>query len=246
MEDHKIFGVHLNPLDAAALAVFFAGWIGYTWFAADRGSKRACLTSTMGEWREDWARQMLVRDNRMVDMQLIAGLLRIATFFASTTILIVAGLSAALGAADQMMSLVTDLPFVQTASRAVWEIKILMLIVIFIYAFFKFTWCIRLHSYCATLVGAAPPPPEEGSPGAGSLAYAHDVARVSTLASLHFNNGLRAYYFGLAAVTWFLHPYAVFAATVWVILVLYRREFRSRALGILRSASMAGRIEGGA
>ena len=48
---------------------------------------------------------------------------------------------------------------------------------------------------------------------------------------MHFNNGLRAYYFGLAAVTWFLHPYAVFAATVWVVLVLYRREFHPARAG---------------
>ena len=72
---------------------------------------------------------MLDRDNRMTDIQIVLGHLRIATFFASTTILIVAGLSAALGAADQMMSLVKDLPLVQSASRAAWEVKILMLIV---------------------------------------------------------------------------------------------------------------------
>jgi len=237
--------VDFDPLDAVALVVFFAGWIGYAWFATIRGRDHPSLTSTMGKWRQVWVQQMLVRDNRMMDIQIVLGHLRIATFFASTTILIVAGLSATLGAADQMMSLVKDLPLVQAASRAVWEVKILMLIVIFIYAFFKFTWCIRQHSYTSVLLGAAPQPGTE-VPDAAANDHAMYVARVSTLASNHFNNGLRAYYFGLAAVTWFLHPYAVFAATVWVVLVLYRREFRSRALSLLRKAEQVHNEQGGA
>lgn len=233
-----------DPLDVSALVVFFAGWIAYGSFAAIRGRDRATLTSTMGEWRQSWARQMLDRENRMVDIQIVLGHLRIATFFASTTILIIAGLSATLGAADQMMSLVRDLPFVQTTSRAVREVKILMLIVVFIYAFFKFTWCIRLHSYTSVLFGAAPEP-SGTEPDTAARVQARDIARVSSLASYHFNNGLRAYYFGLAAVTWFLHPYAVFAATLWVVLVLYRREFRSRALALLRNAERVRKEQGG-
>lgn len=234
----------LDPLDAASLAVFFASWFAYTAFAAVRGRDRPNLTSTMGQWRQTWARQMLDHDNRMVDIQIINGHLRIATFFASTTILIIAGLSATLGAADQMIALVYDLPFVRSLTRAAWEIKILMLILIFIYAFFKLTWCIRLHSYTSVLLGAAPGPagPEGYAPAV--LAQVREFAELSSLASKHFNNGLRAYYFGLAGVTWFLHPYAVFAATVWVVLVLYRREFRSQALTLLRKAQREGQKEG--
>ena len=43
----------------------------------------------------------------------------------------------------------------------------------------------------------------------------------------NFNRGLRAYYFGLAALGWFVHPWLFMAATVWVIGVLYRRQFHS-------------------
>ena len=50
--------------------------------------------------------------------------------------------------------------------------------------------------------------------------------RISTMA-------LRAYYFGLAALAWFVHPYCFMAATAWVVLVTYRREYRSHALKIL-------------
>ena len=49
-------------------------------------------------------------------------------------------------------------------------------------------------------------------------------------AARHFNNGLRAYYFGLAALAWFIHPLLLMMATFWVIFVIYRREFRSSTL----------------
>ncbi len=243
MGNRIIFGIELDPLDAAALAVFFAGWIAYAYFADMPGRDRATLTAIMGEWRQHWAREMLSRDIRMVDVQIISALLRVASFFASTTILIIAGLSASLGASEQMMSLVTDLPFVYATTLTVWKVKTLALILIFIYVFFKFTWCLRLHGYTSVLVGAVPAP-QEGGPSADIVAFADDIARISTRAAVHFNSGLRGYYFGFAAVSWFLHPYAVFAATVWVVLVLYRREFRSNAQGVLRHASRAGGFEG--
>lgn len=56
------------------------------------------------------------------------------------------------------------------------------------------------------------------------------AARVTSYASVNFNNGLRAYYFALAALTWFLHPWLMIAATGWVVYILYQREFRSKTL----------------
>ena len=48
--------------------------------------------------------------------------------------------------------------------------------------------------------------------------------------NVNFNNGLRAYYFALAALTWFLHPWLMVAATGWVVYILYQREFHSKTL----------------
>ena len=53
------------------------------------------------------------------------------------------------------------------------------------------------------------------------------TALVITRGVDNFNRGLRAYYFGLAALGWFVNPGLFMVGTVWVILVLYRREFHS-------------------
>ena len=56
------------------------------------------------------------------------------------------------------------------------------------------------------------------------------------LAAESFNDGLRAYYLSFAAVSWFVSPWAMLAATATVIWVLYRREFRSQVLQVLQES----------
>jgi hypothetical protein len=111
----------------------------------------------MHAYRALWARQMLQRDNRMVDTQIIANLMRSASFFASTTVLIIAGLIAVLGARERAMAVLADLPFAVASSTLLWDLKVLLLIVLFVYAFFKFTWAFRQYNYCLILVGCAAP-----------------------------------------------------------------------------------------
>jgi uncharacterized membrane protein len=59
---------------------------------------------------------------------------------------------------------------------------------------------------------------------------------VATHASKDFNQGLRAYYFSLAALSWFVSPWLFMAATTVVVAVLYLREYRSTALQVLSAA----------
>ena len=58
-------------------------------------------------------------------------------------------------------------------------------------------------------------------------------------ANRNFNQGLRAYYFGVAALSWFLHPLLMIVATLAVVYVLHQREFRSRTLDALRGITLA-------
>ena len=66
--------------------------------------------------------------------------------------------------------------------------------------------------------------------------YAFYAARVIDLAGLSYNHGLRAYYFALSVLAWFISPYLFFLSTSFVVAVLYRREFKSRSLLALKQA----------
>ncbi len=226
------------PLDALALAWFLIAWIGYTAFAERRrGTPRSLLTA-MDTFRLIWMERMHERDLRIVDTQIVGNLLNIVTFFASTSLIVVGGLIAVFGALDQAIAVLSDVPFAVETSRTMWKAKLLVLLTIFVYAFFKYTWSLRQFNYCSILIGAAPP--VDADPDS-KMRHARRIAEVSSHASTHFNRGLRAYYFGLAVLTWFLHPLLFMAVSAFVTLVLYRREFHSRTLDAL----LGDRPEGG-
>ncbi|MGH8648827.1 MAG: DUF599 family protein, partial [Burkholderiales bacterium] len=73
-------------------------------------------------------------------------------------------------------------------------------------------------------------------PPGDATEYAGDIDRIAVILSFanrNFNQGLRAYYFGVAALSWFLHPALMMAVTLGVLYVLHQREFRSRTLDVL-------------
>jgi len=156
--------------------------------------------------------------------------MRSMSFFASTTMFIIAGLVAVLGAKNEAMAVLRELPFTVESSPVVWDLKVLLLITVFVYAFFKFTWAFRHYNYCLILVGAVP---NHDQLDDESYLIAKRAAGIANSTGRHFNRGIRAYYFGLAALGWFLHPWIFAALTGWVVLVLYRREHRSNLLETL-------------
>lgn len=218
-----------SPVDFAAVLWLFAWWIGYGRYS-ESGAARGNLIETMNRHREQWMMQMLNREVRIVDTQIVQSLVNSATFFASTSILILAGLFAVFGAPEEVIAMVRDIPLAAETTRVVWEVKVIVMMLIFVHAFFKFAWSLRQFNYCALLVGAAP---DYREPLQQNRGYALATARIASLAAKHFNHGVRAYYFGMAALSWFLHPVFLFPATILVVLVMYRREFRSRTLRAL-------------
>jgi len=227
MSDASLTG--LAPADIVAPAWFLACWAGYSLYA-DRAHAPPNLMQRMHEYRRLWMSCMLARENRMVDTQIIANLMRSASFFASTTMFIIAGLIAVLGARTTAMALIAELPVAIETSPLLWDLKVLLMVVVYVYAFFKFTWAYRQYNYCLILLGSIPLPDRITEE---SRRIAARTAIIATSTARHFNRGTRAYYFGLGALAWFVHPWLFVLATVWVMLVLYRREFRSHLLATL-------------
>ena len=222
--------------DLLAPAWFLACWVGYTLYA-DRLHGRRNLTQTMHAYRCLWVQRMLERDNRIVDAQILANLMRSVSFFASTTMFILAGLIAVLGARKDAMAVLSELPFAVETPALLWDVKVLLLVVVFAYAFFKFTWAFRHYNYCLILLGSVPNPDRLDQE---SARIAERLATIATSTARHFNRGIRAYYFGLAALGWFIQPWLFVLLSAWVVVVLYRREFRSRLLKTLGTPEPAG------
>jgi uncharacterized membrane protein len=212
----------MTYLDWAALAVFFACWIGYAAVTDRVGSiRRQSVIAAMDEHRRRWMLALLERTNRISDTAIIGNLMTSTGFLANTSIFILGGLVALLASPDLGRRVLAALPWAQPpGSDAAWEIRVGLLMLIFVRAFFELTWALRQFNYCSILIGGI-------GMGAEFTRQAESAAKVANRAARHFNTGLRAYYFGLAALAWIVHPLALIATSLFVLRELHRREFRS-------------------
>jgi uncharacterized membrane protein len=233
MRAMKIFSI-LPWADWLALVCFFALWLGYAWFAKVWGQRRSSLLVTTNRYRGYWMRQAAMRDPRMLDGLITQTLSNTPAFFSSTSILVIGGLFALLGTTDKATELMSEIPFAQATSLVVFEFKILVLVGIFVYAFFRFSWCMRQYTFVALVIGAMPPPSEFKSGKFDALQYADRAAAMVGAAAETFNDGLRAYYFSFAALAWFVSPLVMVIGTLTVVAILYSREFHSDVLRVLR------------
>tara|TARA_A100001037_G_scaffold204274_1_gene182733 strand:+ start:3001 stop:3684 length:684 start_codon:yes stop_codon:yes gene_type:complete len=221
----------LTPLDIAAVIWFFTLWIGYNLIADSDRLRNKSVVGMMHEHRRRWMKEMLQRDMRMLDTMILNHLQGGIGLFASTSILAVGGLVAALGATDKAIAVLSTLPLVGETTRLEWEVKVLLLMLVFVYAFFKFVWSYRLYGFCAILIGAVP---SSTNLGPDAETRAEQAAKIADLAGRHQNRGLRAFYFAVAALAWLIHPAVFIIASTWVVSVLYRRDFRSRSQRVVR------------
>lgn len=219
------------PLELAAFAYFLLAIGLYRLLLRSKSVERRSLVGAIQEQRVRWMLNMAKRDQRMLDAILLNGLGQGSAFFASTSAIAVGGLAATFGASERIQALLATLPFVAPANPAVWEVKQLLLMGIFIYAFFKFAWAFRLSHYAAIMIGATPQP-GEGSPEACED-HARRTARLVGIAAEHNNSGIRSFYHAIAAIAWFFHPLLFVLATTWVVLILARRDFFSRSLRLI-------------
>ncbi len=220
--------------DWLALLAFMGLWVGYAWFAKAWARKRPSLLATTNRYRRYWMMQASQREPRMLDGIITQSLSQTPSFFSSTAILIVGGLFAVLGTTEKATELMSEIPFAQTTSLVVFEFKVLVLVAIFVYAFFRFSWCMRQYTFLALVIGAMPPPEDFDSGKFDRTVYVDRAAAMVGAAAESFNDGLRAYYFSFAALAWFISPLAMVMATGLVVLILYSREFRSEVLAILK------------
>ena len=222
-------------IDWAALVFIFAAWWAYATFAHRRALVQPSLLALTNRERTRWMLQTTSRENRVVDGVVVQSLSASPSFFASTTILIIGGLLAVLSRTEQANEMVREIPFAARTSLLVFDLKVVLLLAIFVYAFFRFTWSLRQYTFGALLVASAPDR-LQFTEDRQREAFASRAGRVMGMAAETFNDGLRAYYLSFAATAWFFSAWAMIAATLGVIFILYRREFHSEVLAVLNES----------
>jgi uncharacterized membrane protein len=218
-------------LDIVAVAIFFGVWFVYQMCFDGRRRRPTSINAQMVGLRREWMRRLLVRDNRVVDSTLVGHTIHSAAFFASTTMLVLAGLIGVLGSADQVYAAVKNITVLLGGGQRLFEWKLVLLIGIFMYAFFKFTWALRQFNYFCAVIGSAP---DARTDPVDADACADRMTAVLSHAVGELNSGVRAYYFAFAAFGWFIHPLAFIAATLLMVVILARRQLTSPTAHAIR------------
>ena len=223
----------LPLIDVIALSWFVVLWVGYSLFAKKRARHTHCLSSILRSLRVDWMYAVTHKDNQIADAALLGNVERNVTFFASSTILVLAGVLTVLASNEAFVRVIEQLPFTVPQSANLILLKLAGMAAILVFAFFKFTWSIRQFGFVSVLLGMAPSMSRSTVSEEDRDRYARNTAKVLDQAGHEYNYGLRAYYFALAFLCWFANPLFFIVASAIVVYILYRREYRSPVLRAL-------------
>ena len=219
--------------DAIAFIVFAACWIGYALATDGHFVKRSSLNVLMNRERRNWMKVMISRELRVIDTSILAGLQQGTAFFASTSVFAIGGCFALMNASDQVLNIASDLPVMIPSSRAMFEAKSALLLLIYSYAFFKFSWSYRLQNYCSILIGAVPFTQDGVKPSPEAMAAGEKALNFNMLAGRHYNAGLRSIFLSIGFMGWYAGPYVFIGSTLFIMAVLIRRQYFSRARAAL-------------
>ncbi len=211
-----------TPLDALGLLLLFLGWLGIGWITENPPESKPSVSRLMVFYRYEWMRQFILRQPRIYDAQILSNLRQGTAFFISATMLSIGGGLALIGNAESLTGVASDLTLVEIP-KFVWEAKLIVVLIFVTNSFLKFVWSHRLFGYAAVIMSAVPVDPEDEA----CLPRAEKAGDIHIAAARSYNRGLRSIYFALAAACWLGGSWALIAAALLTIFIVWRREFAS-------------------
>ncbi|PZT99431.1 MAG: DUF599 domain-containing protein [Brevundimonas sp.] len=218
----------MSWIDWAALALFFICWLGYGPILSFIGKKGGSLNDDMAHVRAVWMRSMAHREIRLVDSQLMGHSINSASFFASTNLLLIAAVGGILFGGESALQGFAAVG-AETVPMKILEAKLALVIVCLTRGFLDFIWALRQMNYTLALIGSAP----EVHSSTDRRAFSAAAGQLLNPALSAFSQGVRGYYFALAAAAWLFGPLwlALGVASAFGLLI-YRQEASPAARAI--------------
>lgn len=217
-----------SSFDLAALVFMIALWISIAWRIERASAHNPSTSILMKRYRRLWMHEMVTRQPRIFDAQILSTLRQGTAFFASTCVIALGGTLALIGNAERVAGLAEDIA-ATGQPNVFWEIKLMLPAFFLTNGFLNFVWSNRLFGYCSVLMAAVPNNVDHEK----AFPRSEQAAEINITAARSFNRGLRAIYFALASVAWLAGAGALFAATLVTCFVIWRREFASHSRKIL-------------
>ncbi len=221
----------MTPFDYAALALFFLCWLGYGPLLKLLARQSGTLNDDMELVRRVWMNAMTHREIRLVDSQLMGHSINSASFFASTNLLLIAAVAGILFGGQGALEGFASVGAVDTPIKLL-EGKLALVLLCLVRGLLDFIWALRQMNYTLALIGAAP----EVHIEADRVALGQAAAALLNPALSSFSQGVRAYYFALAAAAWLFGPPWLALGVAAAFALLVYRQAASPAARAIRQA----------
>jgi len=212
------------------------------WFAYNYGvplfeRRRPSLSVIMSMQRRRWVANAVARETPL-DAILSGNLMGSVSFLASTSSILALGVFTAFGNLTALMGTLNTVGVRVSYTPQDVQIHLFTLLAIFVLSFFSFTLALRQFNHFCILLGAID---HSGHTTADEITA---IAQLNTLAAKNFNNGIRAYYFAVPMVFWFVSEWVAIGVSVVTVMFIVHREFFSSAHRVAASvAVLASRRE---
>jgi uncharacterized membrane protein len=224
----------VTGLDWAALGLFLLCWLFYEPLLALVSRRSGSLNSDMKVVREVWMRAMAGREIRLVDSQLMGHTINSASFFASANLLLIAAVAGVLFGGETALAGVAGVA-AEVRSLPQLEVKLGLVLAALARGLLDFIWSIRQLNYTLALIGAAPAA-DDAAAAESRAAFAEAAGAALNPAMQAFSQGVRTYYFALAAAAWLFGPLWLGGGALAVLALLLWRQADSPAARAVRGA----------
>jgi uncharacterized membrane protein len=195
-------------------------WLAYNYGVPLVERRVPSLSVIMSLQRRRWVANATRRESPL-DAILSGNIMQSVSLLSSTSVLIILAIFAAFGAVGQLNETLAGLGLGHDVTPADIQIHLLVVLSIFVSSFFAFTLSLRQFNHFCIMIGAI----AHDQPASDEEIDA--IARLNSMAAKNFNNGIRAYYFAVPAVAWFVSPLLAIAVTVVTTAFIVHREFFS-------------------
>ena len=192
---------------------------------------RPSLSVIMNLQRRRWVANATLRESPF-DAILSGNIMGSVSFLASTAVLLILAIIAVFGQIPTIMAALESLQLDRTYSVLDVQLHLVVMLAMFVMAFFAFTLSLRQFNHFCIMLGAL----DHSSPTSEEEINA--ITAMNALGARNFNSGIRAYYFSVSTVAWFVSEWLPIAACLVTIGILAHREFFSSAHRTAASAAV--------
>ncbi|HST92765.1 MAG TPA: DUF599 family protein [Brevundimonas sp.] len=221
----------MTLFDWLALTLFAVCWLGYGPLLNLLARRSGTLNDDMAVVRRVWMTAMAHREIRLVDSQLLGHTINSGGFFASTNLLLIAAVASVLFGGQQALEGFASVGAEDVPARLL-TAKLALVLVCLSRGLLDFIWSIRQLNYALALIGAAP----EVNTEADRAALGDAAADLLNPALSAFSQGVRGYYFALAAAAWLFGPQWLALGVTAAFCLLVWRQAGSPAARAVRNA----------